>query len=144
MAALAREAMMKPALRDFAYRAAKRCPQDKTMCIAQAVAAVIHQTFFYVRDPHLVEHLTAPWIHAQRIATDGGFYGDCDDLVMMQSAALGAVGIPTRMEAIATGKKGNHFNHARATARVLDRWFGLDFLMPPTTPSVRKPLTVEV
>jgi transglutaminase-like putative cysteine protease len=144
MAGLARESMMNPAVREFAYKAAKRCKQDQTMCIAQAVTDSIRRAFFYIRDPHRIEHLTAPYVHVARIAATGEFYGDCDDLVMMQSAVLGAVGIPTRMEAIATGKKGPAFNHARALAHVLDRWFGLDFLMPSTTTSVRKPLTVEV
>lgn len=144
MARITREECLAPDVRHVAYQLAARCPQDDAAAIVGAVRRELQPYWFYVRDPRPFEFLQAPKVSAFRMRRFGRAYGDCDDLSMIQAACMTALGIPARFAAIATRKARGHYNHVRAEGKVGGRWITTDFLMSPTVPQVRQPLTQEV
>lgn len=77
----------------------------------------------YKNDPDGMERLTAPIHFVQR----NQIGGDCDDMVMILSALLNALGIKTRIKVISWRKK--EFTHVVLEVYNGSKWFELDATM---------------
>jgi transglutaminase-like putative cysteine protease len=85
------------------------------------------QTYMrYVADIAKVEEITAPWLHLAKIAKQGWSFGDCDDFATLTAALLRSVGFQMAFSAIATGRKGELFDHVRAQVKFNDQWLPLE------------------
>jgi transglutaminase-like putative cysteine protease len=143
MVRLARGESGAPVVRELCFSLAGYGRPDNQADIVKALSVALPRHFRYVRDPLGSEYLTGPRAHASRIRHHGIAFGDCDDLATLQAALLGAVGIPCRFRAIASGRKGPTLNHVRCEALVKGQWLSMDFLVRPGARFVRS-ITVEV
>jgi len=105
MATLARDGARDPRIRALAHYTTEAVSEDARTgqpdrtdrrAVAEALYELVVQAVEYTHDPHDVELLQSPR------ATFLAGAGDCDDMATAGAALLGAMGAPTRFQAIGT------------------------------------------
>lgn len=102
MGRLAREGSMDPAVRSVTERIIHRVWDHDFMSEYVAIFNWVRQNIRYVRDPILVEQVSAPRVTLQTRT------GDCDDMAVLIAAMIGTVGGRTRFVAGAFKNRNGH------------------------------------
>lgn len=98
----------------------------------------------FVPDPVGAEYLVGPRNMLEGVARHGVAAGDCDDVAMLGAALARAVGIPTRLTAVAFDED-TPYRHVFAEAHDGDDWREFDVGRPAgTTAQIRRALTLGV
>ena len=92
----------------------------------KAIFEYVLRNMRYVRDVNGVEEIRAPWLHLASVAGQGWSWGDCDDMATLLSALLRAIGFDTAFSAIASGRRGEIYDHVRAIVRLGGQWVSLE------------------
>jgi len=110
----------------------------------KAIFDYVQNSMRYVRDINKVEEISAPQIHLRNIAEKGASFGDCDDYSSLLVSLLRAVGFDTAFSAIATGRKGQVFDHVRAAVRDGGQWVILEATAKGRLPGWSLPKVREI
>ena len=98
----------------------------------------------FVPDPIGTEYLVAPSDMLEGVARTGVAAGDCDDVAMLGAALARAVGIPTRLTAVAFDEA-QPFRHVFTEAHDGDDWRELDVTKPAgSIARIRRAITLGV
>jgi len=126
MRTLIRRSLTDPATKAAAVAVTAGVDAKDTLGYIRSVWAGVRAKMRYVPDVHKVEELTSPAIHSRRIMSTGSSWGDCDDFSMVGAAWLLALGVPARIEVVASPKNGGHFDHVRVAALTPKGWLPLE------------------
>jgi transglutaminase-like putative cysteine protease len=108
-----------PAVRDQAVNIVFYIPKGAWVGKAKALWQWVKANIKYIPDPYGTEQLHwAATVLSQR-------YGDCDDQTILMAAMLLAVGIPTRIMAVALNQAGV-FEHVFAQAYLGNDWVTME------------------
>lgn len=98
----------------------------------------------FIPDPIGAEYLVAPLDMLEGVARHGVAAGDCDDVAMLGAALARAVGLPTRLTAVAFDEA-MPYRHVFAEAHDGSDWRELDVTRPAgATAQIRRALTLGV
>jgi hypothetical protein len=136
MATLARDGATDPRIRALAHYTTEAVSEDARTeqpdrtdrrAVAEALYELVVQAVEYTHDPHDVELLQSPR------ATFLAGAGDCDDMATAGAALLGAMGAPTRFQAIGTDpSRPEAFTHVYAEFQDEDgEWVTFDAVGNP-------------
>ncbi len=98
--------------------------EKDTMGEISAIHDWVKSHLHYIKDPIDVEFVTYP----ETLAFVKP-YGDCDDHVILESALLGALGIPSRFVTVGTGPFGMNHVYMEALITKSAKWIPLDPIM---------------
>ena len=123
MAQLVRQGRTDIRIRELAVQLVGWIPPKHWRHEVEALFNFVRNNIRYVRDIHQVETVATP------VKTLEYSAGDCDDMVVLLSALLEAIGYETRF--VAMGLQPGHFQHVFLEARLPSgEWMALD----PTEP----------
>lgn len=129
MRALIRKSLLDPMTKAAAVKQTQGVDPKDTGGFVKAVWAGVRKTMQYVPDYYKVEELTSPAIHSRRIMSGGKSWGDCDDFSMLGAAWLLSLGIPARIEVVASTKNGGAYDHVRVAGLTKEGWTPLETTM---------------
>jgi len=144
MAGMARAAVLDPELVFLARRiispASRFDPRGQVRRIRDYVEGVTR----WLPDPVGVEYLAGPAVLLREIDDHRRVGADCDDVAMLAAALLNAVGIRSRLVAVAFDPEGP-YQHVFTEAWDGAEWRELDTTKPPRNArTIRRALTLEV
>ena len=122
-----REGRKSPNVLRFAHRAIERVPERNYWGEIEAVHEAVKRGLRFTRDPVGIEKITSADALARGILARETVFADCDEFVILEGAALEAIGHQVRPKII--GSAPGQFRHIYLEVQFGGRWVPLDSTM---------------